>query len=187
MSRIGKTPITVPSDVTVTAAGSRVIVKGPKGELVLTLPAQVGLKNIGGCLEIVNQSQDRRSRALHGFVRAQLANHIKGVTVGWTKTLEMAGVGYRASLSGSDLVLTVGFSHPVKIVPPPGITFALNEGKIVVAGVDKQMVGQIAAEIRSVKKPEPYKGKGIRYQGEHIRKKAGKSAKAIGGAPGATK
>ncbi len=185
MSRIGKTPIIIPKEITVAKEGSTVVVKGPKGELRLTLPPGVDLKTTNEQLKVVSSGADKRSRALHGFARAQLANHIKGVTSGWNKVLELSGVGFRAAVSGANLVLTIGFSHPVTITPPPGITFTINEGKIVVSGVDKQLVGQVAAGIREIKKPEPYKGKGIKYQGEHIRKKAGKSAKAIGGAPGA--
>ncbi len=184
MSRIGKTPIIVPKEITVAKEGSTVVVKGPKGELRLTLPPGVALKTTNEKLEVVSSGADKRSRALHGFVRAQLANHIKGATSGWSKVLELSGVGFRAAVSGSNLVLTIGFSHPVTVTPPPGITFSITEGKIVVSGVDKQLVGQVAASIREIKKPEPYKGKGIKYQGEHIRKKAGKSAKAVGGAPG---
>ena len=124
---------------------------------------------------------------MHGFLRAQIANQIKGVSEGWTKALELVGVGYRAAVSGNNLVLTVGFSHPVTIEPSAGISFEVQEGKIVVSGNDKQAVGQVAATVRGVKEPEPYKGKGIKYQGEYIRKKAGKSAKAVGGAPGGAK
>lgn len=183
MSRIGKTPINVPQEVTVTKEGNIVVVKGPKGELRLTLPPKIDLKAKGEQLEITSAGQDKRSSALHGFVRAQLANYIKGVTSGWSKVLELSGVGFRAAITGANLVLTVGFSHPVTIAPPPGITLSVVEGRIVISGIDKQLVGQVAAGIREIKKPEPYKGKGIKYQGEHIRKKAGKSAKAVGGAP----
>lgn len=131
--------------------------------------------------------KDKKISALHGLVRAHIDNMIHGVSEGWTKTLVLSGVGYRAALTGTDLVLTVGFSHPVIIVPPAGIQFSIVEGKVIVSGVDKQTVGQIASDIRKVKPPEPYKGKGIMYEGEHIRKKAGKSAKGVGGAPGAAK
>ena len=128
----------------------------------------------------------RMSRVtVSGYIRANLDNLITGVTKGWTKTLELSGVGYRATVTGADLTLNLGFSHPVTVTPPEGIQFAAAEGKIVVSGRDKQLVGQVAAKIRELKKPEPYKGKGIKYLGEHIRKKAGKAAKAIGGAPGA--
>lgn len=184
MSRIGKTPIQIEKNVTVTHSGDVMTVTGPKGTLSYAIPDAILVKDENGVITVDAKHNDRRSRALHGFVRAHLANLIHGVSEGWTKTLELSGVGYRASVNGQNLVLTVGFSHPVTIAPPEGITFTISEGKIVVSGIDKQQVGQIAAEIRNVKKPEPYKGKGIRYQGEHIRRKAGKSAKGVGGASG---
>ncbi len=184
MSRIGKAPITVPKDVTVTITDGEVRVSGVKGQIILTVPHGISLHQEGEILTVNRKNNDKPKRALHGFVRANVANAIEGVSKGWTKTLEMSGVGYRASLSGANLVLSVGFSHQVTIAPPKGITFAVNEGKIVVSGIDKQEVGQMAATIRSTKEPEPYKGKGIKYEGERIRKKAGK-AKAVGGAPGA--
>jgi len=185
MSRIGKAPITIPSGVTITHEGGSVVVKGPKGELTMAIPGGIELSIEGAIVEVKCKRGDTKSLALHGLVRANIANMVVGVTNGWTKSLELSGVGYRAAVSGTTLVLTVGFSHEVKIVPPAGISFTIGEGKIVVSGIDKQLVGQVAANIRSVKKPEPYKGKGIKYVGEHIRKKAGKSAKAIGGAGGA--
>jgi large subunit ribosomal protein L6 len=181
MSRIGKTPIEMPQGVTITKDGSSLLVKGPKGELRGPIPEGIEMAINGTVCTIINTKTDKKHIALHGFTRATLANMVKGVTIGWTKTLELAGVGFRATVINMNLVLTVGFSHEVTIVPPPGISFAVTEGKIVVSGNDKQVVGQVAANIRNVKKPEPYKGKGIKYQGEHIRKKAGKSAKAIGG------
>jgi len=182
MSRIGKTPIEIPQGVTITKDGSTLVVKGPKGELRGPLPEGIDITISGTVCMIVCNKMDTKHIALHGFTRATLSNMVKGVTVGWTRTLELAGVGFRATVSNMNLVLTVGFSHEVTITPPPGISFAVVDGKIVVSGNDKQVVGQVAANIRNVKKPEPYKGKGIKYQGEHIRKKAGKSAKAIGGA-----
>ena len=181
MSRIGKTPIEIPQGVTITKDGSELVVKGPKGELRGPLPEGVDMMISGSVCTISCIKTDTKHLALHGFTRATLFNLVKGVTVGWTKTLELAGVGFRAAITNMNLVLTVGFSHEVTIAPPSGITFAITEGKIVVSGIDKQLVGQVAANIRNVKKPEPYKGKGIKYLGEHIRKKAGKSAKAIGG------
>ncbi len=186
MSRIGKTPIQVPKDVTITVAGKNVVVKGPKGELSEHLPESITVTSREGVVEVTRKGDDKKVKSLHGFVRAKIAGDIIGVTTGWTKTLELSGVGYRASVAGVNLVLTIGFSHPVTIVPPPGIAFSVNEGKIVVSGADKHSVGQVAASIRAIKKPEPYKGKGIRYAGEHIRKKAGKAAKAIGAATGAS-
>ncbi len=182
MSRIGKTPIEIPLGVTIIKDGSELVVKGPKGELRSPLPDGIDMTIDGSVCAIICTRTDTKHLALHGFTRATLFNLIKGVTVGWTRTLELAGVGFRASITNMNLVLTVGFSHEITIVPPAGITFAVTEGKIVVSGIDKQLVGQVAANIRNVKKPEPYKGKGIKYLGEHIRKKAGKSAKAIGGA-----
>jgi large subunit ribosomal protein L6 len=140
---------------------------------------------VDGKIEVKRSGNDKPTKALHGYVRANLDNLITGVTKGWTRVLELSGVGYRAAVTGANLTLNLGFSHPVTVVPPEGIQFSAAEGKIVVSGRDKQLVGQVAAKIREIKKPEPYKGKGIKYQGEHIRKKAGKAAKAIGGAPGA--
>jgi large subunit ribosomal protein L6 len=184
MSRIGKTPIEIPQGVTITKYGGELVVKGPKGELRGPLPAGIDMTITESVCTITAKKTDTKSLALHGFTRAMLFNLVKGVTVGWTKTLELVGVGFRATVTNGNLVLTVGFSHEVTIVPPAGITCAVVEGKIIVSGIDKQLVGQVAANIRDVKKPEPYKGKGIKYLGEHIRKKAGKSAKAIGGAGG---
>lgn len=185
MSRIGNAIIVVPKEATVSVDGTQVSVKGPKGELSMQMPFRVSMKMADGNIEIERKGNDKPTRALHGYVRANLANLITGVTKGWTKTLELSGVGYRAAITGVNLTLNLGFSHPVTIAPPSGIQFAVTEGKVVISGVDKQLVGQTAAIIRAVKKPEPYKGKGIKYQGEHIRKKAGKAAKAVGGAPGA--
>lgn len=182
MSRIGKTPIDVPQGVTILQDGRELVVKGPKGELRGPLPSGVEMTIEGSVCTILCKKTDTKHLALHGFTRAMVSNLVKGVTIGWTRTLELVGVGFRAAVTNGNLVLTVGFSHEVTITPPPGITFAVSEGKIVVSGIDKQRVGQVAANIRNVKKPEPYKGKGIKYLGEHIRKKAGKSAKAIGGA-----
>ncbi len=184
MSRIGKTPIEIPQGVTITKDGSMLVVKGPKGELRGPLPDGVDMTITGSVCTISCTKTDTKHLALHGFTRAMLFNLVKGVTVGWIKTLELVGVGFRAAVTNMNLVLTVGFSHEVTVAPPPGIAFAVADGKIIVTGIDKQLVGQVAANIRKVKKPEPYKGKGIKYLGEHIRKKAGKSAKAIGGATG---
>jgi len=185
MSRIGKQPVAVPKDVTVTIAGQSVQVKGIKGELTVAIPYGVGVKQEGETLVAERLRNDRNARASHGTIVALLKNAVTGVTKGWQKQLELSGVGYRAALAGTDLTLTVGFSHPVTVAPPAGITFAVTDGKIMVSGIDKHLVGQTAATIRGVKPPEPYKGKGIKYTGEYIRKKAGKSAKAVGGAPGA--
>lgn len=161
------------------------MVKGRKGELTVLLPPAIKAVQEGDTLIVKKQSKG--NDALHGLARATLANAVAGVTTGWTKTLELVGVGYRAALSGNDLQLTVGYSHPVVIVAHEGITFAVVEGKVVVSGVNRHLVGQVAANVRAVKPPEPYKGKGIRYLGEHIRKKAGKAAKAVGGSVGGAK
>jgi len=185
MSRIGNAIISVPPEATATVEGANVVVKGPKGELSMRMPPRVSVKVSDGKIEVDRSRDDKPTRALHGFVRANLNNFVTGVTKGWTRVLELSGVGYRAEVTGADLTLHVGFSHPVTVAPPSGIQFSVTEGKIIVSGPDKQLVGQVAAGIREIKKPEPYKGKGIKYQGEHIRKKAGKAAKAIGGAPGA--
>ncbi len=184
MSRIGNSPITVSKDVTISHEGNMIVVKGVKGELKYTIPMGIAVTVNGETVEVTRKHNDKPTRALHGAMRANIANMITGVTTGWTRVLELSGVGYRAQLNGVNLVLSVGFSHQVTIVPPAGITFAVAESKITISGIDKQRVGQTASDIRDVKKPEPYKGKGIKYEGEHIRKKAGK-AKAVGGAPGA--
>lgn len=185
MSRIGNTLVSVPKEVTVTVTAHSVTMKGPKGELVVIVPQGVTVKQEGDELAAVRTRNDKKAKALHGTIVALMKNSIVGVTKGWTKQLELSGVGYRAALTGTNLTLNVGFSHPVTVAPPAGITFAVTDGKIVVSGIDKYLVGQTAATVRGVKPPEPYKGKGIKYTGEHIRKKAGKSAKAVGGAPGA--
>ncbi len=185
MSRIGNTPVEVPKDVTATVGSGSVTVKGPKGELVIAVPAGITVKSEGTTLVAERKRNDTAVKALHGTVVALLTNAVNGVTKGWNKQLELQGVGYRAALAGADVVLNVGFSHQVTVKPPSGITFTVTESKIMVSGIDKYLVGQTAASIRDIKPPEPYKGKGIRYVGEYVRKKAGKSAKAVGGAPGA--
>ncbi len=184
MSRIGNAPVSVPQGVTVVVSGGSYTAKGAKGEIIRQIPAGVKIELTGATAVVSVTNPDKKTKSLHGFVRAQLANDVVGVSRGWTKVLELSGVGFRAALSGSNLVLTVGFSHPVTLVPPAGIQYGVAENKITVSGVDKHVVGQAASDVRSVREPEPYKGKGIKYQGEHIRKKAGKSAKAVGGAPG---
>lgn len=186
MSRIGNQPVSVPSGVTVTQKAGLVAVIGPKGELALRVPNGITVAQNGENVVVTRKGDNRFARGVHGTFRAIVANAVVGVTRGWTKTLEMHGVGFRASVAGSDLVLSVGFSHPVIVKPPAGITLTAGEGKIVVSGIDRHMVGQMAANIRKIKPPEPYKGKGIKYVGERIRKKAGK-AKAVGVTPGATK
>lgn len=184
MSRIGKQPILITS-ASVTIDGGVVTIKGPKGERVIPIPEGLAVSLKESTIVVSREKEDRSLRALHGFFRSELHNAIVGVTSLWKKELELAGVGYRAAMSGSNVILTVGFSHPVTITPPVGITLSMEEGKIVVTGIDKRLVGEVAASIRAVKKPEPYKGKGIKYVGERVRRKAGKSAKAVGGTAGA--
>lgn len=185
MSRIGKQVIIIASDASVSVGDRSIFVKGPKGERTLVVPGGLRVEVKGNTVSVVRDNEGRETRAIHGYFRSELSNAIVGVTKLWTKTLELAGVGYRAAMSGNSVVLNVGFSHPVTIVPPEGISLSVAEGKILVQGSDKHAVGQVGASIHAVKKPEPYKGKGIKYEGEHIRRKAGKSAKAVGGAPGA--
>jgi len=181
MSKIGKLPIQIKNGITVTIVDRHVNVKGSKGELEFTLP-----KGITASLDndklLVTQvdTNDKTYRALYGLSRAQLANLVKGVDVGFVKKLELSGVGYRAQMQGTDLMLSLGFSHQVKIKAKPGITLSVAENVINVSGADKSMVGEMAAEIRAIRPPEPYKGKGIKYAGEYIRRKAGKAAKAVG-------
>lgn len=176
--------MSITHEVSVSIRDGRVFVKSSKGERTIVIPEGLTASVEGDTVVVGRKSEERRARALHGYFRSELHNAIVGVTNAWTKELELSGVGYRATMSGTNLVLTVGFSHPVTIAPPAGITIAVVESKIVVSGIDKQLVGEVASGIRAVKKPEPYKGKGIKYVGERIRRKAGKSAKAVGGAPG---
>lgn len=181
MSRIGNLPVAIVKGVTVTLDGKTVAFHGPKGELTFSVPTGIAVEKQHETLVVTQKHDAKGIRALHGFFRAIISNAMHGVSEGWTKTLELSGVGYRASVSGASLVLTVGFSHPVTIVPPSSVNFAIVDGKVVVSGIDRQVVGQVAATVRAIKPPEPYKGKGIKYLGEYIRKKAGKSAKAVGG------
>ena len=178
MSRIGKMPVTLPSGVDVEVAGTRVRVKGSKGQLSREFTDRVSFQIEDGVVTVAREDDTRESRALHGLSRALLANMVQGVSEGFSKVLEIQGVGYRASLKGSNIELLVGFSHPVDVPAPEGITFEVPEPtRIVVSGIDKEQVGQVAAEIRRVRPPEPYKGKGIRYAGEYVRRKAGKAGK----------
>jgi large subunit ribosomal protein L6 len=179
MSRIGKMPIPVPSDVEVTIRGSEVTVKGPEGELSRNFRKDISVSLQDDQLMVTRPTDHRLHRSLHGLTRALLANMVQGVHEGFSKELEVQGVGYRAQMEGDKLILMVGYSHPVEIVPPPGITIGVAKGyrNIEVRGADKELVGQVAAEIRAVRKPEPYKGKGIRYAGEYVRRKAGKAGK----------
>lgn len=179
MSKIGKLPIKIPSEVTVTIAGNLITIKGAKGELSYTLAQKIKAELIGDELKLTRASDDKPMRALHGLARALLANMVLGVTTGFTKKLELVGTGYRARLEGATLILSLGFSHEIKYVAPPGITLQVeNTNLITVSGYDAQVVGQAAAVIRAYRRPEPYKGKGIRYAGEIVRRKAGKAAKA---------
>jgi large subunit ribosomal protein L6 len=179
MSRVGRLPIEVPSGVDVEIKGTHVRVKGPKGELSHTFPPVVEIALEEGQVTVTRSSEEKFHRAMHGTARAVLNNMIVGVSAGFEKFLEIHGVGYRAEMSGKNMILSVGYSHPVEIIPPEGITFEVLERNnlIRVAGYDKQVVGQISAEIRKVRPPEPYKGKGIRYRGEYVRRKAGKAGK----------
>jgi large subunit ribosomal protein L6 len=179
MSRIGRKPIAVPEAVTVEVAPGRVAVKGPKGELAQTLSAEMTVSQENGTITVARPTDRGEHRALHGLTRSLIANMVEGVTEGFEKRLEIQGVGYRAAMDGKTLVLTVGFSHPVRMTPPDGIAYAVDGNvRLSVQGIDKQAVGEEAARIRRVRPPEPYKGKGIRYAGEVVRRKAGKTGKA---------
>lgn len=182
MSRIGKKPVPVPDGVTVTVDGQRVVARGPKGNLELEVPdpIRVGWDEQEGKTLVVRRPDDqKRNRALHGLARSLIANNIEGVSQGFSKTLEIVGVGYRAQPQGKGLRLSLGFSHPIDFPAPEGISLETpNQTTIVVKGADKQQVGHTAAVIRSFRPPEPYKGKGVRYKGEHVRRKAGKTAGA---------
>jgi large subunit ribosomal protein L6 len=178
LSRIGKQPIAIPDGVTVEVDDGLVTVKGPGGELSQRVVRDLRVIVDGGEVRVERPSDERDHRALHGLTRSLIANMVEGVTKGYEKRLEIQGVGYRAALKGSELELQVGFSHPVTMSPPAGIEFEVPApNRIVVKGIDKQLVGEIAANVRKIRKPEPYKGKGIRYEGEYVRKKAGKAAK----------
>ena len=178
MSRIGRMPVPLPDGVEVTQEGTTVRVKGPLGTLERTLHPEMKIEREDGQLRVVRPSDEPRHRALHGLTRTLLNNMVTGVTSGYTKNLEISGVGYRAQLQGTKLVLALGYSHPVEVEPPAGIEFRVETPtRLGVFGADKELVGQTAAHIRSQRKPEPYKGKGIRYAGEHILRKAGKAGK----------
>lgn len=181
MSKIGKLPITLKESITVSQQDSAITVTGPKGTLAFRIPAGISVQVEDGTVRVIPTGKNPDEvAALHGLVRAIVANMVKGVEVGFDKRLEMVGVGYRAQVQGEDLVLSVGFSHPVKIKAPQGIKFAVGDNVITVSGIDKELVGNTAARIREIRPPEPYKGKGIKYAGERIRRKAGKAAKAVG-------
>ena len=181
MSRIGRLPIPVPSGVDVTIDGRQVTVKGPKGTLSRALHPDMTISREDGTLVVTRPTEQKTHKQLHGLTRTLVNNMVVGVTDGYRKGLEITGVGYRAALSGKKLQLNLGYSHQIEIDPPEGITFELeNPTRLAVVGIDKELVGQIAAKVRATRKPEPYKGKGVRYAGEYIRRKAGKAGK-IGG------
>ena len=179
MSRIGRKSIPVPAGVDITIDGQTVKVKGPKGELSHTLAEPITLEKADdGTFNVVRPNDERKAKELHGLSRTLVANMIVGVTEGYRKSLEIAGTGYRVTAKGADLEFALGFSHPVLVTPPPGITFTVERPTLFhIAGIDKQQVGEVAANIRKIRPPEPYKGKGVRYQGEVIRRKAGTAGK----------
>jgi len=180
VSRIGKLPVEIPAGVEVQLNGSHVVVKGPNGTLERTFSPLVSINKEENQIIVTRDSDEKNVRALHGTTRAVIQNMVTGTTSGFTKVLEIVGVGYKAEMNGDDMVINVGFSHPVDVKAPDGITFDVTEKNriITVKGANKEVVGQVAADIRSLRPPEPYKGKGIRYQGEYVRRKAGKTAAA---------
>ncbi len=178
MSRIGKRPIPIPAKVTFTIEGQQVTVKGPKGELSRVLPPEVIVEPEAETILVKRRDESRNARQRHGLCRTLVANMVEGVSKGFEKRLEIKGVGYRAQVKGKDLILNVGYSNPVEMKPPQGINVAVeNNTNVIVSGIDKEVVGNMAAQIRAVRPPEPYKGKGIRYAGEQVRRKAGKTGK----------
>lgn len=178
MSRIGKKPVPVPSGVSVSIDSQSVVVKGPKGELSRTLPGEVSLTQEGETIVVSRQDDSRTARSRHGLSRTLVSNMVEGVSTGFEKRLEIKGVGYRAAVKGKTLTLNLGYSHPVEFDPPAGIEFKVeNNTNVIVTGIDKELVGTVAAKIRDARPPEPYKGKGVRYLGEMVRRKAGKAGK----------
>jgi large subunit ribosomal protein L6 len=178
MSRIGRTPVPVPTGVEITIEGRELTVKGPKGTLERRLPGDISVRHEGAEVIVERPDDERENRALHGLVRSLVNNMVLGVSQEFSKELEIIGVGYRANMQGSTLDLALGFSHPVRVDAPDGISFEVPApNRIVVRGIDKEKVGQVAADIRAIRKPEPYKGKGVRYLGEYVARKAGKTAK----------
>lgn len=178
MSRIGKLPIKLPGAVKVTLAPGKVSVEGPRGRLERTLPADITVKQVDGELVFERPSDDYRHRALHGLVRSLVANMVEGVDKGFTKHLELVGVGYRVAKAGEEITLSLGYSHPIKFKPPKGVTIEIeDQTKFSVNGISIEDVGQVAADIRKLRPPEPYKGKGVKYRGERVRRKAGKAGK----------
>lgn len=184
MSRIGRKPIIIPEGVTVEVVGDLVTVKSKTGVLTQKIKGKIQVSVEGNKVIVASREEGRSNKAMHGLYRSLIQNMVWGVSKGWTKSLEMNGVGYRASVSANKLILNVGFSHPVEFLMPQGVTAVVAENKIDISGIDKQLIGEIAAKIRRIRPPEPYKGKGIKYVGEVIRRKAGKAAKAVGGAVG---
>jgi len=179
MSRVGKLPIPLPKGVEVRVQGRTVSVKGPKGELSREIDADMAVGQQDGIVTVTRPSEQARHRAMHGLTRSLIANMVIGVSEGFSKTLEMQGVGYRAQMQGPELVLAIGYSHPVNVKPPVNVEFEVDgTSKIIIKGISKEQVGQVAADVRKIRPPEPYKGKGIRYQGEYVRRKAGKAGKA---------
>lgn len=177
MSRIGRMPIAIPAGVEVKLDGNTVTVKGPKGELTRTVHQNMKVEVNGAEITVTRPDDEKENRSLHGLTRTLIANMVKGVTDGFSKELEVNGVGYRASVEGNKLVLNIGYSHPVEMALPDGIKAEVNDKKITISGIDNQKVGQFAAEVREKRPPEPYKGKGIKYMDEHIRRKEGKAGK----------
>jgi large subunit ribosomal protein L6 len=178
MSRIGRSPVTIPSGVDVTISGREVTVKGPRGQLNMTVVQPIEVAQSDGVITVTRPNDEGEIRALHGLSRSLIANMVTGVTEGYSKTLEIVGVGYRVQARGKDLEFSLGFSHPVPVIAPEGITLRVESPtRFVVEGIDKQQVGEVAANIRKLRKPDPYKGKGVRYQGEQIRRKVGKAGK----------
>jgi large subunit ribosomal protein L6 len=178
MSRIGRLPVKVPNKVNVNVEKDKIVIKGPKGELSMQLSNQINIDNSNNTITFTTTNDSPQAKKLHGTYRASIANMIKGVTDGFEKRLELQGVGFRSQVQGKSLVLNVGYSHQVTIPAPEGINLAVEANtKVIVTGIDKQLVGQVASDIRSVRTPEPYKGKGVRYEGEYVRKKAGKTGK----------
>jgi len=179
MSRVGRAPIPVTQGVKIDIEGTTVTVTGPKGKLSRdVIHPGIGITQEDSTLVVTRSSDEKQQKSLHGLTRTLVANMVTGVSVGYTKALEIQGVGYRAQKQGNNLLLNVGFSHPVEVAPPPGVEFAVEGNlRVLVSGIDKELVGQVSANIRKVRPPEPYKGKGIRYQGENVRRKAGKAGK----------
>jgi large subunit ribosomal protein L6 len=185
MSRVGEKPVEIPKEVSIKLEGNEISFKGPKGDMQIKIPNLVDVKVKNDKIIVKRKGDYERAKAIHGTYRALIANAIKGVNEGWIKTLELVGTGYRAQVAGSKLTLALGFSHPVEVEAPEGISFKVEKNDIEIGGVDRQLVGETAAKIRAIRPPEPYKGKGVRYKDEHVRRKPGKAAKAAGTAGGA--